>query len=281
MANATLSAFLIMTYDRALHGVPQRGSLLKDAVRMESGIEALTHHFPAQGKAIARARAALQPIQAGPTEKARPSCTLRNREHYEFLDQYQVRQTNVQAMTNYGKNSRMAVERACDQMVLDALDTPSSQAIGTAALPRPGAAVKVTVAALATAMTALMKRGNSTGDMMSFIYSQGHFENITKIDQLISRDYVPRGFISTGEIPTLFGTRWIGVETRAEGGIPDNTGYVIAKPGTGLALGNVQNMRDIWWNNMNKSWAIGAQFLGGSTMIDKNQFAELNLDVST
>lgn len=277
MANTTLAPFLIMSYDRALHGIPQRGAATKEAVRVESGIMSQTHHFPAQGKAIARTRAALQPIQASPTEKARPSCTLRNREHYEFIDQYQVAQTNVQTMTNFGKNSRMAVERACDQMVLDALETPSSQAIGTMAAPREAGAAAVTAKRLAQAMTALLNRGNGTGDMISFIYAETHFESIVGIEHLISRDYSDKGLIRTGRPPPLFGMRWIGVEKRAEGGIADNTGYVIVKPGTGLALGDVQNMRDIWWNNMNKSWAVGAQFLGGATLIDKNQLVELAL----
>ena len=283
MAQPTLLPILIQSYSSKLHTEPERGSLLMPHVRVDGNIEGMTHHLPVIGKAIAGERGPSQPVMPDPVQKARPSLNLANREHWQFIDRYQNVETNVELFAKFGTASRMACDRACDQMILNALDNVNAQAFGTMAQARPAdPGVKVSVKEIAKACTALLQKGVSLMDNLVFIYSEAHFTNIVGIDQLISRDYSERGLIRTGRIPSLFGIQWVGVETRIEGGIPENTGYLIAKEGIALGLLNTygNSMQHNAWRDDVMSWQIGATFAGGSTAVDKGMLTELNLDAT-
>ena len=278
MAAETLSPLLIQTYDRKLHGVPQRPSVLKDTVRMETGIVGMNHHFPAIGKAIARTRAALQPVQASPTVKARPKADFELKEHFEFLADHEAAQTNVSAAAKYGMNSNDAVERACDQWIIDAMGSPTSQAIGDT-IAGGNLTLSGTDGAqqFADKLMQLLDRGNSTGDMITIAYDEMRFADIAKITQLISRDYSERGFVATAKIPPLWGMQWRGVEAREEGGIsPDTRLYIYARDAVGLALGTIVRQRRIGWREDLLAYQIGARILGGATVIDRNMLLATN-----
>ena len=266
-APQSLSALLIASFDRALHAVPQKGGMLKDTVRVETGIVGEDHAFPALGKAVARTRASLQPIQASPTVKARPKATLELLEHYEFLADDQVARTNVNAMAGYGRNSRLAIERGCDQWIIDAVKTINTQAIGSP-LSSPTAA-KVSKEFLTAQMTSFKSAGVAASQQITFSYNEKHFTNIAEINELLSRDYSERGFVESGTIPRLYGMQWRGIETREEGGWGDTESGMWAKDGIGLALGTIDRMSDVSWRNDLNAYQIGARLLGGSTAIDK------------
>lgn len=272
-APQTISALMISAFDRALHAVPQHGSMLKDTVRVVTGVGAQDFRFHALGKARARTRAALQPIQASPTIKAKPKVTLELMEHYEFLDDWEATRLSVTAMAGYGRNSRLAVERACDQWIIEALNNINTDAINEG-ITRPGTAETMDLEHISMRYTALLRKGVGSGDMLTLAYGQEHFEDIVSINQLISRDYSERGFIATGRPPPLFGMQWRGIEDRVEGGFATAEGPIYAKNGVGLALGNISRMRDISWRNDLNAWQIGARITGEATAIDKDMIAQ-------
>ena len=288
MAN-TLSPLLIQTYDRKLHGVPQRPSVLKDTVRMESGLMTMTHHFPATGKAIARTRAALEPVQASPTLKARAATTFELREHFEFLADHEAAQTNVSAAARYGMNSNNAVERACDQWIINAMTSPNDDAIGAAITAvsgfdfKPGgtqAAPTGGMVDIGKTYTQLLNRAVNSGDGVTLAYSELQFQSIVQINQLISRDYSPRGFVSSGNVPPIFGMQWRGIEARAEGqsgglGMAATQAFMYARDGVGLALGTIVRQRRIGWREDLLAYQIGARILGNATVIDRNMIAPI------
>lgn len=279
---ATISDLFIASYDAALHAVPQHGSKLKNTVRIKSGIMGDRHRFPVLGKAIARSRPAFQPIQSGSTVKRKPEALLRNAEHFVFLDEYEVSETNVAAAPGYARNSRLAVERACDQRIIAAWDAtlPSTtQAYGT--LQARTANVALSRGEMAKALTVLLRNGVGTGDMLTFAYSQRQFEAIAGIDELLSRDYSERGFVATGTPPPIYGMQWRGIETREEGGIADNNGYLYAKNSTGLAEGTVMRMRVTDWRPDIGAWQIGAKLFVGATRIDNTMISRRGLSNPT
>ena len=287
MAGETLSPLLIQTYDRKLHGVPQRGSVLKDTVRMESGLTTMTHHFPATGKAVARTRAALEPVQASPTLKARAATTFELREHFEFLADHEAAQTNVSVAARYGMNSNNAVERACDQWIINALGNINSDAIGQPQTAQTGFNFKPDTAAgtggivdIGKAYTQLLNRAVSSADGVTIVYSELQFEGIVQINQLISRDYSPRGFISSGNVPPIYGMQWRGIESRAEAnatglGMDATEAYMYAREGLGLAIGTINRQRRIDWRSDLLAYQIGARILGNATAIDKNMIVPI------
>ena len=291
---ATLDPILIASFDEALHGVPQQGSRLKDTWRNRMGVVGTTHRFPALGKGRARTRGALQPIQPVTTEKAKPQAQLTNAEDFEFLDIYEMAETNVSAFAGYAKNSRMAVERQCDERGIRAMRTISTEAIGNP-LPANNSASQTTAAAtiaadgfkavadqvtvqkLAKALTSLLARGYAVGETITFAYSQRHFEHIAQIDQLLSRDYSERGFLSTGRVPPIYGMDWRGIEDREEGGISPTEGWVYAKSAVGFVSGNVSKMRVTDWRPDLQAFQVGAMLLIGATAIDRNGIQTMQL----
>ena len=293
---ATLDPILIASFDEALHGVPQMGSRLKDTWRNKMNVVGTTHRFPALGKGRARTRGALQPIQPITTEKAKPQAALTNSEDFEFLDIYEMAETNVSAFAGYAKNSRMAVERQWDERGIRAMRAPSSDAIGnplpsnaadtaaathamTGITGRDKAANVVSIEKLAKALTALLRRGNAVGEPITFAYSQRHFENIAQIDQLLSRDYSERGFMSTGRVPPIYGMDWRGIEDREEGGITATEGWVYVRHGVGFAAGNVSKMRVTDWRPDLQAFQVGAMVLCGAVVIDRNCVQPVTLAV--
>ena len=275
-APVTLKPYLIQAYDRAVTKVPQRAGILKDTVRVVGPIMAETHHFPAIGKKVARTRQALQPIQASPSAKARPSCTMELKEDYEHIADHEVAQTNVSIMTTYGENSRMAVERACDQWIINAMDDINSDAFEAPIASAPSAS-KITKAFVGEAMSAFLNTGQSTSDMLTMLYPETQFEALIDIIEITSRDYSPRGFMSTGRVPMFLGIQLRGIELRDEGGLgaAGTKGFMYAKNGTGLAMSGLVKLRDISWRNDLNAWQVGARIMGASTVIMKNQVMEL------
>ena len=275
-APQTISGLMVRAFDRALHAVPQHGSMLKDTVRVVTGVGAEDYRFHALGKALARTRAALQPIQASPTIKAKPLVKLELKEHYEFLDDWEAARLSVSAMAGYGRNSRLAVERACDQWIIEAMTGTLNTGAINSGISRPGSAETMNLDNITKRYTALLKKGVGSGDMLTFAYGQTHFTNIVGINELISRDYSAKGMIATGRPPPLFGMQWRGIEDRVEGGFADDEGVIYAKNGLGLVMGDLAKMRDISWRNDLNAWQIGARITGEATAIDKDMIAQGN-----
>ena len=121
--NSSLATWFITEFDTALRRAPQKGSVLKDTVEIKAGVGAATYEFFAMGKGLARTVEALQPIQPDPTSKVRPTVTIEEKAHYQFISDFQATQLSVGVGTSYGITSRNACERACDQWIINALVT--------------------------------------------------------------------------------------------------------------------------------------------------------------
>lgn len=275
-APVTLKPYLIQAYDRAVTKVPQRAGVLKDTVRVVGPIMAETHNFPAIGKKVARTRQALQPIQANPSAKARPGCTMELLEDYEHIADHEVAQTNVSIMTTYAENSREAVERGCDAWILNALDDVNDDAIGSALSRIPGAGV-ISKAMVGRAISSFLNAGWTLSDMITIVYPETQFEAIASIVELIDRDYSARGFVATGRPPPFYGIQWRGIEKRdeAEANLGDTKGFMHVKNAVGLAMSGLVKLRDISWRNDLNAWQVGARMMGASTVIVKQGVMEL------
>ena len=273
----TLDPLLINSFGRMVTRAPQNPSVTKDAVYVESGITGTDHRFPAKGKAWAGTHAPLQIVQATPTEKVKPVAQLSIIQHIEFLDDTEMTETNVKSiMANYAMDSRDAVERGIDSKVFTALATPNTDSLG-----QPNTALANTTldrGAIAEGVAVLLNKGYGVTDQLSLFVSAQHFESLIKIAELMSRDFTQKGMAQSGIAPRLFGVAIKQVEARQtqETGVAVADGYLIAKRGVGLAVGNERKMPTIERRVDMFGWQVGARLNCGSTTILRDSVVRFN-----
>ena len=168
--------------------------------------------------------------------------------------------------------ARDAVERGIDSKVFTALATPSTQALGdTNASITPASPGKLNRDAIGEGVAVLLNKGYGVNDQLSLFISAAHFESLIGITELMSRDYTQKGMAQSGIAPRLFGVAIKQVETRqtdkGEVGIGAGVGYMIAKRGVGLAVGNERKMPTIERRVDIFGWQVGARLNCGSTAI--------------
>jgi len=171
---------------------------------------------------------------------------------------------NFSEVNELGETIAQALGRRSDQLILDALATTGTSAVGTT-----GTALDVDT--ILSAKRALDAAGVDSSDRFLVIESKG-LEDLLKTTQVTSADYNTVKALVSGDVNSFLGFKIIQVEDREEGGITDDdtdfTAYAYHKRSVGFAL-NLDISTKSDWVPQKLSWLSCGTLKANAALIDE------------
>lgn len=278
MSNSVPVAF-IRDYNADMHhGYQRDGAYLRNTVRTKNGVIGYSHTFQklGAGEATEKGRHATVPLMN--LAHTNVTCTLVDKFAAEMIDDFDQLKTLTQEKAEYQKSALMALGRAQDQQIIDALTNSGVSSSLTFDLATTEKKLKAQLLAF---LKLLWAADVPPGDGMTFVVVPTTlWAALGTIAEFTSMDYsINPGTVAVpiqGETFPMRGTwrrglnAWWGVHTGV-GGAGTGTADVWAyhKTAVGSAVGS-EIRTDISFENPEDSWLVKSKFSSGACAIDTN-----------
>lgn len=262
--SATLSTVASKLYDSAVKNAYQGNQKLRNTVYTKTTKNANEMKFRAIGKGLATLRgvASSDIVPMNVTHEL-INCPLADYVAGEYTDIFNNADVNFSEVNELGELIASALGRRSDQMILDALASTTTTAVGAT-----GTALSVDT--LLSAKRVLDAAGVPSSDRTLVIDSKG-LEDLLKTTQVTSSDFNTVKALVSGDVNTFLGFKIIQIENRDEGGIDndgtDYTAFAYHKRSVGFAL-NMDIATKTDWIPQKLSWLSNGTLKAGSTLID-------------
>lgn len=276
MSNQLPNSF-IAQFDSEVKLEYQKGSLLRDTVRLRTNVTGSTYRFPKMGRGMAQDRvfqADVTPMNVGHSGAV---VNLRSKVAPEYTDIFAQKQVNFDEKRELVKIVAYAIGRSEDQMVIDDALVASNGA--TVALG-VGGNNGLNVGKLRAMKQALDDKGVPQTDRHMAI-SAAALQQLLGDEKATSGDYNTIRALVNGEIDTFVNFKFHMIETRAEGGLPlvgtTRTIFAWHKDSVGLAEGMPEST-EINYIPEKTSWLVTGKLLAGAINIDDNGIVKASID---
>lgn len=272
----TLNVAAITSFDADVkHAYQEKGSNLRDRVRVRSGVVGSSHRFPKLGKGQASKRVPSSDVIPMNLQHSNATVTLEDWNAAEFTDVFDEEKTNIDERKELATAIAAAIRRREDQMILDALD--ASPTTLTVAASVGGAGSDLNVTKLRRMARLLGDKGVSDEDI-TYVGSHQGKESLLGETQVTSADYNSVRALVNGEVNTFLGMTFRWIAARTEGGLDktgnDRTSYAFARSAIGHAIGKDQRM-EINYIPMKTAWLANMLFSANAVDIDADGIVEV------
>lgn len=274
----TLSAAAIAQFDAEVKHAYQGSGLLRNTVRVRTGVNGSTHRFPKMGKGTASRRNPQTNVVPMNVAHTNQTATLEDWAAAEYTDIFDQAAVNFDERRELATTIAGAIGRREDQLILDAIDAASttltvSQNIG-------GSNTGLNTAKLRRAKRLLDTEGAPAGKgERTFACHAIGLEQLLGTTEATSSDYAPVKTLFDGEVKYWLGFEFKVFETRDEGGIPLSsnirTNYAYHKAAVGLAVG-IDFRTEVNYIPEKTSWLSNGLFKAGSVAVDALGIVEVS-----
>jgi hypothetical protein len=269
----------IASYDSQVKLAYQGAGKLRSYARLKTGVVGQQHAFRRMGAAIAYQQTASNDvITPNDTSHAKIFATLTNWRVGDYTDLFDQAETTVDERAELATNHSLALGRAEDQLVINALDAATNLA-GTVDEDFGGTNTGVTADKLRRAKRYLVAQG-ADGDHVFLINAAG-METALAETEVTSSDYQTMKALVDGTLKDskAFGFTFKIIEDRVEGGLPSVSSnirqcFAYDKQAVGLAVGIEPNARVDFIPERN-SWLSQATLKAGAAVIDAKGVVEV------
>jgi len=262
MAISVTTAF-VQQYAAEVKAAYQReGSLLRQAVRVRSGVIGERVYFPLLGKGIATDKARHADVVPMNLEHTRKYVDLVDKYAPEYIDDLDTFKINWDLRADYARASAWALGRQTDQQIIDALDAADGETVTNATLD------------LETVLEISEKQNENDvpQDANRFaVITPSGLTDLLQITGATSSDFVGSQLLTTGREPAFWlGYKWI-VYT---GTMPtDTAGFFFHQPSVGLAIGkDIHSQID--WIAQKVAHLVNSWMSMGAVVIDDDAIVE-------
>lgn len=269
----------IASYDSQVKLAYQGSGKLRNYARLKTGVVGQQHAFRRMGAAIAYQQAASNDvITPNDTSHAKIFATLTNWRVGDYTDLFDQAETTVDERAELATNHALALGRAEDQLIINALDAATNLA-GTVDEDFGGTNTGITADKLRRAKRYLVAQG-ADGDHVFLINAAG-METALAETEVTSSDYQTMKALVDGTLKDskAFGFTFKIIEDRVEGGLPSVSAnirqcFAYDKQAVGLAVGIEPNARVDFIPERN-SWLSQATLKAGAAVIDAKGVVEV------
>lgn len=269
----------IASYDSQVKLAYQGAGKLRSYSRLKTGVVGQQHAFRRMGAAIAYQQTASNDvITPNDTSHAKIFATLTNWRVGDYTDLFDQAETTVDERAELATNHSLALGRAEDQLIINALDAATNLA-GTVDEDFGGTNTGVTADKLRRAKRYLVAQG-ADGDHIFLINAAG-METALAETEVTSSDYQTMKALVDGTLKDskAFGFTFKIIEDRVEGGLPSVSAnirqcFAYDKQAVGLAVGIEPNARVDFIPERN-SWLSQATLKAGAAVIDAKGVVEV------
>lgn len=264
----------VASYDTEVKQAYQGAAYIRGRVRVKTGVVGTTHSFRRMGANVATQHSSSELITPADTTHTKVPATLTNWRVGDYTDMFDQAETNIDERMELAQANGMAIGRAEDQLIIDALDAATSIA-GTVDEDLGGTDSLINAAKLRRAKRYLVAR-QARGGEHSILVNAAGLEGALSETEVTSADYQTFRALVDGTLDgkQAFGFNWLVIEDRAEGGLPTVSGstnirlcFAFDRAAVGLAVG-IEPRTYVDWIPERLSFLSQAVQKAGSTVID-------------
>lgn len=277
MAISVSNAFVTL-FDAEVKQAYQAESVLRNTVRLRTGVEAATHKFPKIGKGVATVRVPQTDVTPLNVTYSQVTVTLSDYIAAEYSDIFNQAKINFDERQELVQVVSKSIARRQDQLIIDAL-TNSSTSL-TVASSIGGANTNLNLDKLLAAKKQLDAKNVPPTDRFVVIHAN-NLASLLDETEVKSSDFNTVKALVAGQVDTYLGFKFITVGDRDEGGLPLSSGdrkvYAFHKQAVGMAEGMGLTTR-IDYIPQKTSYLVASMFSAGAVAIDAEGIVEITCD---
>ena len=266
MAVAISNAFVQM-FDAEVHQAYQAQRSLAGVIRERTNVEGSQVKFPKIGKGTATIRVPQTDVTPLNVSYSQVTATMSDYIAAEYSDIFNQQKVNFDERRELVQVVSGAIGRRMDQLVIDALNAASSPS--TVATTVGGSGTNMNLAKLLAAKKALDTKNVPAEGRCMVIHANG-LSALLDETELTSSDFSTIKSLSTGEIDTFLGFKFITLGDRDEGGLPlpsTRTCFAFHRDAIGMGIGMGQRS-EINYVPEKTSFLVSSMFSAGAIAID-------------
>ena len=273
-----ISNAFVTLFDAEVKQAYQAESVLRNTVRLRTGVEGSTHKFPKIGKGVAQVRVPQTDVVPMNVDYSQATVTLSDYIAAEYSDIFNQAKVNFDERQELVQVVSKSIGRRADQLIIDALDSASTSL--TVASSIGGANTNLNLAKLLETKK-LMDAGNVPSQGRHILVHANNLAGLLAETEVTSSDYNSVKTLVNGEVNTFLGFNFHVIGDRDEGGLTLTTGDRQCFAWHQQALGYAEGMgikTEINYIPEKTSYLVASMFSAGSVGIDAEGIVEITCD---
>ena len=274
MAVGISNAF-VQLFDAEVKQAYQASRALAGVTRERTSVEGNQVKFPKIGKGTATVRVPQTDVTPLNVTYSQVTATMSDYIAAEYSDIFNQQKVNFDERRELVQVVGAAIGRRMDQLVIDALNAASSPS--TVATSVGGSATNMNLAKLLAAKKALDVKNVPAEGRCMIIHANG-LSALLDETELTSSDFATVKALSTGEIDTFLGFKFITLGDRDEGGLPipsTRTCFAFHRDAIGMGIGMNQKS-EINYIAEKTSFLVSSMFSAGAVAIDDDGIVKIS-----
>jgi hypothetical protein len=269
MAVSISNAFVTL-FDTEVKQAYQADAVLRNTVRLRTGVTASTHKFPKIGSGVAQIRVPQTDVTPLNVTYSQATVTLTDYIAAEYSDIFNQAKVNFDERQELVQVVAKAIGRRSDQMIIDALAASSTSL--TVATSIGGAGTNLNMAKLREAAR-LMNTANVPAEDRYMLIHASQLSSLLSETAVTSSDFNSVKALVQGDITSFMGFNFITIGDRSEGGLTGGGSgstrkvYAYHKMAVGMAE-SMAIRSEINYIPEKTSWLVSSMFSAGAIAID-------------
>ena len=283
MAQSITNAFVTL-FDAEVKQAYQSESVLRQAVRLRSGVQGQTYKFNKLGKGSATARIPQTDVTPLNVTYSQVTATMSDYNAAEYSDIFHQAKVNFDERSELVQVVSKAIGRRIDQLVIDALNGASGASTVAKNVVTSGSAANsnLNVGKLIAAKKALDAKNVPFDDRCIAVHAN-NLAGLLGDERAVSGDFASIKALVSGEINTFMGMKFIVRGDRDEGGLPlstnDRSVFAFHRSAIGMAE-NMAQKTEINYVPEKTSFLVNSMFSAGAVSIDDEGVVKITCDES-
>ena len=274
MAVGISNAF-VQLFDAEVKQAFQASRMLAGVTRERTNVEGNQVKFPKIGKGTATVRVPQTEITPLNVTYSQVTATMSDYIAAEYSDIFSQQKVNFDERRELVQVVGNAIGRRMDQLVIDALNAASSPS--TVGTDIGGTGSNMNLAKLLAAKKALDTKNVPSEGRCMLIHANG-LSALLDETELTSSDFATVKALSTAEIDTFLGFKFISLGDRDEGGLPipsTRTCFAFHRDAVGMGIGMGQRS-EINYVPEKTSFLVSSMFSAGAVAIDDEGIVKIS-----
>jgi hypothetical protein len=269
MAVSISNAFVTL-FDTEVKQAYQADAVLRNTVRLRTGVTASTHKFPKIGSGVAQVRVPQTDVTPLNVTYSQATVTLTDYIAAEYSDIFSQSHVNFDERQELVQVVAKAIGRRSDQMIIDALAASSTSL--TVATSIGGSATNLNMAKLREAAR-LLNTANVPAEDRYMLIHASQLASLLSETSVTSSDFNTVKALVQGEISTFMGFTFNVIGDRSEGGLTGGGSgstrkvYAYHKMAVGMAE-SMAIKTQIDYIPEKTSYLVASMFSAGAIVID-------------
>lgn len=269
MAISISNAFVTL-FDTEVKQAYQADAVLRNTVRLRTGVTAATHKFPKIGSGVAQVRIPQSDVTPLNVSYSQATVTLEDWIAAEYSDIFNQAKVNFDERQELVQVVGKAVARRADQLIIDALAASNTSL--TVSNDIGGTDTNLNIAKLIDAKRQ-MDAANVPMEGRNLLIHAANLSGLLGETEVTSSDYNTVKALVQGDLNTFLGFRIITIGDRSEGGLAgggsgsDRDVYAWHQSAMGMAE-SMGIRSEINYIPEKTSWLVASMFSAGAVAID-------------